>query len=186
MKNTVTLPRLFVGEMLGGLEPQTWEALSVADKLAARLSFIEARAQTLAGLEYDPANGLPVGVHVEAARLAAKAGDALAALAADDALTAAWLAVELGRNLERISTLLAVSRALDLTEAIKAPKSAGGQATAERKKREAQENIQRAVKLWAELEQAGRPEHERASVIAARMEAKTDTVRRWLIKAGLR
>lgn len=61
------------------------------------------------------ANGLPVNVHVEAARLAAKAEQALFALDAEDATTAAWLAVEVGQNLERMTTMLAVAKALDLT-----------------------------------------------------------------------
>jgi hypothetical protein len=115
MKTTVTLPRLFVGEMLGGMDPQAWEALTMTEKLLTRLEFIEARARTLAALVYDPANGLPANVHAEAARLAQKAESAIAAMLADDAVTAAWLTMDLGMNLERVTTVMAVARALELT-----------------------------------------------------------------------
>ena len=115
MKNTVTLPHLFAGNMLGGYAPQEWEALSMADRLVARFSFIEARARTIAEMPYDHANGMPANVHNEAAQLATKADQALSALDAEDTITAAWLAVEVGQHLERITTVLAVAKALKLT-----------------------------------------------------------------------
>jgi len=65
-------------------------------------------------------------------------------------------------------------------------RSAGGQSTAEQKQAEAEANIAQVVELWKKLEAQGRPERERAGIIANRMGRPIDTVRRWVKKAGLR
>lgn len=184
MRITVTLPRLFAGESLGGYAPQDFERLSMAEQLCARLSFIEERARALASTPYDSKNGLPANVHADARRLADRAYHALVKLAAGDVVAAAWIAVDVGQKMGSITATLAVAKALDLTVTIKKPKSAGGKATAEEKKKDARKNQDIAARIWDEL--AGKPEHERVGIIARRMNAKPDTVRRWIKKAGLR
>lgn len=186
MRITVTLPRLFAGESLGGYEPQDFERLSMAEQLCARLSFIEERARALSNVPYDSNNGVPANVHADARRLADRAYHALVKLAAGDVVAAAWIAVDVGQKMGNITATLAVAKALDLTVTIKKPKSAGGKATAERNKKEAEDNQDIAAEHWLELAKAGRPERDRAEIIAQRMNRKANTVRGWIKKAGLR
>jgi hypothetical protein len=65
-------------------------------------------------------------------------------------------------------------------------RSQGGKSTAEDRKKDAADNIKTAARHWHELEKSGRPKRERGAVIAERMGAPKDTVRRWINQAGLR
>lgn len=62
----------------------------------------------------------------------------------------------------------------------------GGNSTAERKREEQQERIADTVRRWEKLAKDGRPERERAGIIAQQTGHPVDTVRRWVRKAGLR
>lgn len=104
-----------------------------------------------------------------------------------------WLA--LGEEVE-LRTMVAllfdnynlVLHNLDRKDAVPARKgrSAGGQSTAEHKQAEAEANIAQVVELWERLEAQGRPERERAAIIATRMGRPIQSVRRWIRKANIR
>lgn len=115
-KATVTLPNLFAGEMIGGLEPQQWEKLNNHERLLNRLAFIHIRASAFYSVPYDETSGLPANMHIESLRLAERAQKAIEALQEGDHSTAAWLTLEVGLNLERIKSVLAVAKALDVTK----------------------------------------------------------------------
>ena len=71
--------------------------------------------------------------------------------------------------------------------AVQRGREKGAAETNRKKDAETSKKIEKAAKIWRELEQTGRPEHERVAVIAQRIQgAKPDTIRRWLKKAGLR
>ena len=185
-KAKVTLPNLFDGEFLAGLEPQEWETLTPAERITARLAFIETRAGVLADLPHSNDSGMPANVHSTARRLQLTAQDALTALEGGDPHTAAWLALEAGKLMADVGKILAVAKALEVTVQLKKPRSAGGRTTAQQKKDEAGANMAEAVRLWDELGRSGKAEHERASIIAQRMGYNARTVRDWLKKAELR
>ena len=183
MKTTVTIKDLFAGEMLGGMNPEEWERISMREKADNRLKYLEQRARALSGMPYKPEYGLPTSVWSTAYCLAE---DAMKALESSDPDARGWLMLEVGRSLEKIKTYIAVSQALELQIDLLAPKSAGGKATAEKRIAEAQENQNKVAEYWHKLEAEKRPERERAGIIAQRLGFKIDTVRRLIKKAGLR
>lgn len=77
---------------------------------------------------------------------------------------------------------------IDLKDAAPARKgrSAGGHSTAEQKREEAEQNVAEVMERWQKLEAQGKPERERAAIIAYRMGRPVNTVRTWIKKAGLR
>lgn len=114
-KASVSLANLFHGEMLGGMDPREWEPLPMGERLTARLQFIANRAQEIASMVYHPNNGWPANVHGNAARLSLRANEALAHIERGDIAAAAWLAIEVGKMLEGITTTLSISKTLDVT-----------------------------------------------------------------------
>lgn len=65
-------------------------------------------------------------------------------------------------------------------------RSEGGKVTAEKRSSKADDRMTKAIDCWHKLETEGRPERERCGIIANRMGVKTNTVRGWIKKAGLR
>lgn len=111
----ITLPHLFHGELLAGLQPQRWETMTLAERMTARLEFIEVRARTLADLPYSQDNNVPANVHSIARRLQQTAIAALDALSDGDPYLAAWQTLEAGKLMESVAKTLAVAKALDVT-----------------------------------------------------------------------
>ncbi len=183
---TVTLPRLFSGRMLAGNPPEKFERMDETERLCAQLEFIRDRAYFLANMPYDPSCGLPANVHSEALELSRATSSALSHLSSGEMVNAAAATMKVGEKLSGIDAVLARAKALDVTEQIFRAKSAGGKSTASQKKYQAIQNVKEAAKQWRTLAENGKPEHERVALIAMRMAAKPDTVRRWIKKAGLR
>lgn len=77
---------------------------------------------------------------------------------------------------------------IDLKDAAPARKgrSAGGHSTAEQKRTEAEQNVAQVMEIWRKLEEQGRPERERAGIIARRLGRPIQSVRRWIRKANIR
>ena len=172
----VTLRRLFAGQLLGGHSPVEFERMTSAD-----------RAAVLAALPYSPANDMPANIHAEARKLNTAARNTLALLEdGRDISRAVSCALAVGTAVQRIESILATAAALDVTEQLQRPRSAGGKETARQRKEKAASNQEVAAAHWRKLADEGRPEHERTGIIAQRMNAKGDTVRRWIRKAGLR
>lgn len=65
-------------------------------------------------------------------------------------------------------------------------RSYGGSTTAKEKQAEALDNIEDTRRRWEKLAKDGRPERERAGIIATQTGSKVNTVREWIRKAGLR
>tara|TARA_R110002110_G_scaffold415538_1_gene650509 strand:+ start:1439 stop:1990 length:552 start_codon:yes stop_codon:yes gene_type:complete len=101
--------------------------------------------------------------------------------------------VEVGSAMREVRQLLDRSKASIAVErfntdadrlTVRKARSEGGQSTALIKQSEKQERMKRAVKIWRELE--GRPEHERAALIADRMHIEAATVRKYLREAQIK
>lgn len=188
MKATrVTINNLFAGYARAGMDPQSWcENLTKEQQLAAQLDFIEARASLLMGLPHDSAYGVPANVQGLSKRLFDQIRKARDAMNQSQMIHACTFMLEAGVAMQRISTHLVVAEAVDVTERLQRPRSSGGQETARLKKAAAEDNQVKAAEHWRKLESEGRPERERVAIIARRMGHPSDTVRRWIKKAGLR
>lgn len=182
----VTINNLFAGYLLAGTDPQDWEAMTDEQRIGAQLDFIEARARLLMELPHDPRYGLPANLQVLAKRLYRQVQEAVAAMSQGQTVRAGGYMLQVGVTMQSVSTHLAAVEALDVTEKLQRPRSAGGQETARVKKEAATENMEKAADHWQKLEAEGRPERERAPVIAKRMGFPVNTVRGWIRKAGLR
>ena len=182
----VTINNLFAGYARAGLDPAAWYALSAEQQTKAQLAFIEVRARILYTLPNDPAYRLPGNVQAKAGELYRNAQEAMNALSAEDAHNALSLGIQAGLAMQGISTQLVAAEALDVTEQLQRPRSAGGKETARQKKEQEAANVSKAAEHWERLGNDNRPERERAAVIAERMGHPSDTVRRWIKKAGLR
>ena len=186
MRITIDVQVLFKGHLLGGLPPEDWCNLSKGDQFKQRLTFIASRARAITEKPYDLDNGLPANIWGEASRLESVATQAFQAASNGDFITASTCALEVGVAMERIQTLLAVYSGLKVRAESLKPKSAGGKSTALIKKNDAGQRVSEAKRLWKLFEETGRPERERAGLIAGRMGVKPNTVRGWLKKEGLR
>lgn len=182
----VRVRELFKGEGRAGLPPEQWMGMSEEDRLYARVEFIRERAGALAGMPYSDELNIPGNVWGEFLNLEQLALQVLTDLDNGQPLRAAMASIDVGRQVEHIKTQLAIYAAADATFKLQKPRSAGGVARAEISKDEQAEKIEQVVAMWRDLGEAGRPERERAGIIATRKGWKVDTVRRWLRKAGLR
>lgn len=178
----ITVQRLFDGNLTGGVEPESWESLTIDERISSRLRFIQSRAKSFADMPYSTESGLPANIWSEARRLEKSAEDAITALPSNPHLSA-WYAIEVGVQMGRINELVAVAKAFEIKIELIEPKSQGGKTTAKLKKLSAAEKMDEAVRLWRTLK---KPERVRSGIIAQRMGYPTDTVRRWIKKAGLR
>ncbi|MGF2734828.1 hypothetical protein [Marinobacter sp. DUT-1] len=183
----VTINNLFAGYARAGMDPQHWyENLTDEQRLGAQLDFIEARACLLERLPYDEGAGIPGNVQNEAKRLNRLVQQTMAAMSQGQMIQAGGFMLDIGVAMQKISTHLTAAKALDVTEELQRPRSAGGKQTAIRKQEAAAENIKTAARHWHKLAADGRPERVRAGVIAQIMGYPVGTVRGWIKKAGLR
>mgnify|MGYP003111896898 CR=1 FL=1 len=188
MKPTrVTINNLFAGYARAGMDPQHWyENLTDEQRIGAQLDFIEARARLLEQLPHDSELGIPANVQAEAKRLYKLVQQTVAAMSQNQMIQASGFMLEAGVTMQRISTQLVAAKALDVTDRLQRPRSAGGKETARQKQEQEAANVATAAEHWEKLASSNRPERERAAVIAERMGRPVDTVRRWIKKAGLR
>ena len=183
MKTTVTIKDLFAGEMLGGMNPEEWEQLSIDEKLDNRLSFIEDRARALSGMPYKPEMGLPASVWRITLNLA---DTAQKARTEPDGALKSWYALEAGRQLESVKTQLAACAFLDYQVPLKKRCSDGGFAKAIIAAEEAAYEHDRVVDLWRKLEREGKPERERCGIIARVVDYNQRTVSKIIKETKLR
>ncbi len=186
MKINITVRELFTGHRTGGLAPAEWLALNEEGQLKQRLYFVASRAEAIGQIVYDENCGLPANVIGEAQQLHQRATRALQAADNQDFLTASKVALEVERMLADLNAQMAAYAGLKVRAESQKPRSNGGKSTGEIKREQQQANIEDTRRRWEKLAKDGRPERERAGIIANQTGNRVDTVRRWIKEAGLR
>jgi len=182
----IEIGNLFSGHTTAGFSFPEFEALPPNKKLIKRMGFIRDEAARLGNATYHIDCGIPGNLIGEAQRLHRAAALAVEAAERDDLADAALRALDVGALMEGLNKSLAVWRALSLKRDVQRPRSSGGETTAEKRRNEQDHRAQEVARIWQKLDSAGRPKHERCSLISDRLGIKPDTVRRLIRKTGLR
>ncbi len=161
-------------------------ALQPDEQLVERLRFIWDRAGALSLATYDQELGIPANVSAEAERLRQAAATALHAIERGDHAEASLSALDAGKRMESLNKSMAIYSGLQIKADLQKPRSEGGKSTAKRKQAEEQDEIDDTRRRWEKLASEGKPERERAGIIARQKGKPANTVRGWIRKAGLR
>lgn len=142
------------------------------------------KALELGRQPYDANNGWPANVHKLALSVAGHIQIVAKALDENDAMTAMIHGYKLGECRQKIITLMAAKDSLSHQEKALAPRVTGGKETGQRQKEAAEETTKEIINHWNRLKSM--PEHNRAAIIAEKMELSPATVRRHIKQAGLK
>lgn len=175
---TVTVDKIFYQQEVAGLPYGDWLALSKADQLIARLSFLQDRAKAIHSQPYDIASGLPANLWEMAQRLDAKVNEVFSSLSGDF-VGGYGLMLDIGMLVQQIQDMPALFTALKTwTFEVTDRCSKGGQATAEARKKEKQERKEKVITKYYSL--ADRPERDRAGIISESLGIPAQKVRQYL------
>jgi hypothetical protein len=179
----ITINQPYKANGTAGRPVEEWIDMTPIQQAAAHLNVMRDTALKWTGVQWRESMGVPATVPADAQTLLRLCDQALAAIENDDS-DAVLLAMKAAAQATELNRWAAIDKALTLQRKVNAPRSSGGKATAEQRKKQSESRCEEIATLWFKLQD--KAEHERAGIIAQRLDINPKTVNRHLKKAGIR